>query len=300
MTYRKLNKVLFFRTHYQVLDTSSGVFTTREQALRFLDALRKKVEDICRKKKCSCLFYGVVSISEEGNVKRTADGSKLIDETLTRLPHIHCILLLEKQSAVLKELKKYLNKTRAIKMYREINNGKSGFYADAIHKPEDLSNRLIYRVSQGMNCRIVDTCTKEFATKYAGDFVSLIEAQEKAMGGSKLVFPQYANMKLGTDESVFDFSSNSNKIEEKSNEVWKSDSADSEVWKFDIENIDLSHTPKNDENSPILPSNTPILSPNIDICISDVTYPTLQDSDDEVYNEIYINILNNNFSYTHT
>lgn len=295
-----------------VLDISSGVFASREQALLYLDALRKKVEDICRKKNCSCLFYGAVSISEAGNVKRTARRSKLINDTLQVPPHIHCILLLEKQSAVLRKLQKYLKQTKAIKKYRELNHGKKGFYSDAIRKREDLSTRLVYRVSQGMNCRIVDTCTEEFATKYAGDFVSLIEAQEKAMGGSKLVFPQYANMELGTDESVFDFSINSKNTEKTNNEVWKSDSLYSEtageVWKFDIENSNLVSALENDKIVPILPQKTSIFPYFIDNFGSDISSKIHQKIEDKVYNEI--NILNNNlsyiipttnnFSYTHT
>lgn len=208
------------KVHYMVLDIAMGAFKTRDEALHYIDSLRKNIKKICIQNASNCLFYIAISISNQGEIRRTRYGGKLISGATEQTPHIHCIGIVEKQSFISHKIVNYLKTTNAIKMFKERHPHKKAIFVESIHAPDELQNRLIYRVSQAYKFRIVNTCTDEFAQKYVGTFVSLIEEKETAMRGSKPVFPQYANMALCTDESVFDFSRNipNNTLEK--DEVW--------------------------------------------------------------------------------
>ena len=246
-----------WKTHAMVFDISSGVFGSIDTALLALDALRQEIKRLCKRYNCNCLFYGVVSISDEDGIKRTRYKSKRIDGAIERPPHIHTVLIVERQSAMQKDIRDYVCSTPAILAYREKTNRK-GYYTDTIHKREEMINRLTYRVSQGFKVRTVQECTPEFIQKYAGDFIHAVEEKEKSMGGSKLVFPKYANMELKTDDSLFDFSKNSgtNRTVTKESEVWTSineiTTNDIEVW---TGSDDISISPNIHENMPELQEN---------------------------------------------
>ena len=240
------------KVHYMVLDIAMGTFNAVNEGLQYIDSLRKNIKKICIQNASNCLFYIAMSISNQDEIRRTRYGSKLISGATEQTPHIHCIGLVEKQSFISRKIVDYLKTTKAIKMFKEHHPRKKAIFVESIHAPDELRTRLIYRVSQAYKFRIVNTCTDEFAKKYIGTFVSLIEEKENAMRGSKPVFSKYANMALCADESVFDFSSNiPNNVLEK-DEVWNG-----EYERLHNKNI-AQHSSvclKNYESTPFLSTN---------------------------------------------
>lgn len=210
------------KTHCFSIHTSAGVFETKEEIERFTDSFRHVLKSLCEKKHANILCYIGISNTKKDNIIRTARGSKRIDETAIEDWHLHIVALAEKESTMLKEIKYYFYTTNTIQDYRKLNPSKKGFLTKTIHTAKYLKNSINYTVGQSYKFRIVNTCTLEFAQKYAGTFVSLIERKEKSIGNSKVVFPEYVNVTLGTDNSIFDFSSakNSDNICASVNEVW--------------------------------------------------------------------------------
>ena len=186
-----------FKTHFSTFNSPSGLFQTKEEALLALNAICRKIKRMCEREDCSCLLFGVVSVSGRDTVYRTNYGNKHLPFTKILAPHLHITYIIEKQSTMEKEIKKFLVKRFGTK-----------FFFEPIKDYGYLQARIPYCLTQSLNVRTVDTCNKDFAIRYLGDFVELTEESNRKIKGKKRIFPQYANMALGTDDSVFDFSLN--------------------------------------------------------------------------------------------
>ena len=222
------------RVHYGTFNSPTGMFVSREEALLALESICREIKRLCERNSCNCLLYGVISETEKNTTYRTRYGTKYYTDNILS-PHIHITYLIQKHSAMEKIIKKYL-KDRFGKR----------FFFQPIRDSEYLQNRVHYCVSQCMNYRVVNTCSEDFAKRYAGKFVALIEKENKAWGNGKLVFKDYQDMVLGSDDSVFDFSFLHKKAHSKTNEVLTED----------IENQAFSICTENIENNKFICQNT--------------------------------------------
>lgn len=221
------------RIHYGTIDSSSKLFHTEEQALLALEAINKKCERLCRTNNINCIFLGIVSSSSHNGVKQSRYGKRIPKSHGTIEPHIHITYIAEKQSTFEKLIKGYLQK----------KFGKDLFFYQTIKSKKHFISRFPYSFNQCTKLRIVNTCTEDFAKLYCGDFVFYCEKANKKIEGREPVFPQYQNMTLSSDKSVFDFSYGTNfnsiSIDTKIlNETYKNFYNDDYIFSIKISQLD--------------------------------------------------------------
>lgn len=228
--------------HCGAIDTSSGEIKTKDEALKVIDALRKHVDRLCEAKKVNMLFIVTLSISDKGTVTRTRYGSRISSSAKILPPHLHITYLTEKYSTMEKEIKNYIINTLGLKCW-----------SNPIKSYGHLKRRMPYCFTQGIKLRTVNTCSEEFAMRYAGDFVALAEEANAAVKNGKRVFSRYKGKMLGADHTVFDFHSHiKHQTVELNNEVWTNKSNESILSTSVVDSQNDVFLPDNPQKSKIL------------------------------------------------
>ena len=191
------------RVHFGAVDISAKVFQTLDEAKKALEAFFRKIDRDCKAQGINILMFGVISGSDKESIKRTRYGSRIISSDKIVPPHFHVTFLSEKYSTMEKKLREYLRKTIG-----------ENYWIKRIKTKEQLQNRVPYCMTQCWKFRVVNTCSEEFAKRFAGDFILLIEQSNRDIGNGKLVFSQYKDAVLGTDNAVFNYSHVENDNEE--------------------------------------------------------------------------------------
>ena len=182
------------RIHIARFDSPSGLFKDVNEAKLAADAIKRFFERLSEREKINCIALIVISICDKGGTKRGRYGSYLLPKFEEKPAHLHITIIIDKQSSLVEPIQKYFKESLGTE-----------FDCRQIKTREYLKNRLVYSFKQRWKHRTVVSCTKDFAERYCGDFVKFAEEANEATGDSKLVFKGFVDMKLETDNIIYDF-----------------------------------------------------------------------------------------------
>lgn len=182
------------RIHIARFDSPSGLFKDTNEAKLAADASKRFFERLSEREKLNCIAIIVISICDKGGTKRGRYGNYLLPEFDEKPAHLHITIIMDKQSSLVDKIQSYFK-----------NSSGAEFDYHQVKTKQYLKNRLIYSFEQRWKHRTAVSCTQEFAKRYCGDFVAFAEEANRATGDGKLVFKEFVNMKLETDDIVYDF-----------------------------------------------------------------------------------------------
>ncbi len=225
------------RPHVGRFDSPSGLFENVDKAKLAANTFKKKLERLCKKEKLNCIAIIVISQSKKNGTKRGRYGSYFLSQAKKTPAHLHITIVIDKLRSISDTILQYLEESFGAKFsYRPIKT------------KEHLQNRIAYSFQQRWTHRTVNMCSKEFIERYCGDFISISEKANKDTGDGKLVFKEYANLTLETDEILYDFN--------RSRKPKKDTENTTEVLTEFSANKEITNPIKDQEIEPFLPYNS--------------------------------------------